>query len=112
MRKSFSGFVGSLLLVSAVAAVAADPPADRFGPADLARLAAVGEPAVEPTAVSDAVGPLLAWEQPGRSPDVAQLDVRTEQSSDPASRITLGKERDASGLRQLTTKVRCPCSTV
>lgn len=63
--------------------------------------AAVGEPAVEPTAVSDAVGPLLAWEQPGRSPDVAQLDVRTEQSSDPASRITLGKERDASGLRRI-----------
>jgi hypothetical protein len=45
MRTSFSGFVGSLLLVSAVAAVAADLSADRFGPADLARLAAVGEPA-------------------------------------------------------------------
>jgi hypothetical protein len=45
MRTSFSGFVGSLLLVSAVAAVAADLPVDRFGPADLARLAAVGEPA-------------------------------------------------------------------
>jgi hypothetical protein len=45
MRTSFSGFVGSLLLVSAVVAVAADLPVDRFGPADLARLAAVGEPA-------------------------------------------------------------------
>jgi len=47
MRTSFSGFVGSLLL-STVAAVAADLPADRFGPADLARLAAVGEPAFAP----------------------------------------------------------------
>jgi dipeptidyl aminopeptidase/acylaminoacyl peptidase len=48
MRPSFSGFVGSLLLVSAVAAVAADLPADRFGPSDLARLAAVDEPAFAP----------------------------------------------------------------
>ena len=48
MRTSSSGFVGSLLLVSAVAAVAADLPVDRFGPADLARLAAVGEPAFAP----------------------------------------------------------------
>jgi dipeptidyl aminopeptidase/acylaminoacyl peptidase len=48
MRTSFSGFVGSLLLVSAVAAVAADLSADRFGPADLARLAAVDAPAFAP----------------------------------------------------------------
>jgi dipeptidyl aminopeptidase/acylaminoacyl peptidase len=48
MHASFSGFVGSLLLVSTVAAVAAELPADRFGPADLARLAAVGEPAFAP----------------------------------------------------------------
>jgi dipeptidyl aminopeptidase/acylaminoacyl peptidase len=48
MRTSFSGFVGCLLLVPAVAALAADLPADRFGPADLARLAAVDEPAFAP----------------------------------------------------------------
>ena len=48
MRTSFNGFVGSLLLVSAGVAVAADLPAERFGPADLARLAAVGEPAFAP----------------------------------------------------------------
>jgi len=48
MRTSFSGFVGFLLLVSTVAAGAAALPADRFGPADLARLAAVDEPAFAP----------------------------------------------------------------
>ena len=48
MRTSFSGFVGSLLLVSTVAAAGAGLPADRFGPADLARLAAVDEPAFAP----------------------------------------------------------------
>ena len=48
MRTSICWFVGSLLLVSAGVAVAADLPADRFGPADLARLAAVGEPAFAP----------------------------------------------------------------
>ena len=48
MRRSFSGFVRSLLLVSAAAVGAAELPADRFGPADLARLAAVGEPAFAP----------------------------------------------------------------
>ncbi len=48
MRVSFSGFVGFLLLLSTVAAGAADLPADRFGPADLARLADVDEPAFAP----------------------------------------------------------------
>src|SRR5512137_2257344 len=48
MRTSFSWFVGSLLLASTVAAVAAELPAERFGPADLARLAAVDEPAFAP----------------------------------------------------------------
>ena len=53
MRTSFSWFVGSLLLASTVAAVAAELPADRFGPADLARLAAVDEPAFAPDGQSD-----------------------------------------------------------
>lgn len=48
MRTSFSGFVGSLLLLSAAPSLAADLPVDRFGPADLARLVAVGEPAFAP----------------------------------------------------------------
>ncbi len=37
-----------LLLVAATTPLAADLPADRFGPADLARLAAVSEPAFSP----------------------------------------------------------------
>ena len=48
MRTSIYWFVGSLLLVSSVAPVAGELPADRFGPADLARLAAVSEPAFSP----------------------------------------------------------------
>jgi len=48
MRTSFSWLVGSLLLASTVVAVAAEVPADRFGPADLARLAAVDQPAFAP----------------------------------------------------------------
>ncbi len=48
MRTSFSGFVGSLLLVPAGLSLAADLHVDRFGPADLARLATVGEPAFAP----------------------------------------------------------------
>lgn len=61
----------------------------------------VREAVAEPTAVSDAVSPILAWEQPGRTPRVAQLDIRTEQSSNPSSRITLASTRDASGLRRI-----------
>jgi dipeptidyl aminopeptidase/acylaminoacyl peptidase len=48
MPNSFRGLVGFLLLASAVAAGAADLAADRFVPADLARLAEVGEPAFAP----------------------------------------------------------------
>jgi len=48
MRAAFSWFVGSLLLVSSVAVAAAELPADLFGPADLARLASVDEPAFAP----------------------------------------------------------------
>ena len=48
MRTLICGWVGSLLLASTVAAGAADLPADRFGPADLARLAVVDETAFAP----------------------------------------------------------------
>ncbi len=48
MRTAFTRFVGSVLLVSTIAPVAADLPADRFGPADLARLAEVSEPVFSP----------------------------------------------------------------
>lgn len=48
MRTSICWFFGSVLLVSSVASVAGELPSDRFGPADLARLAEVGEPAFAP----------------------------------------------------------------
>lgn len=54
----------------------------------------------EPTGVSGEIGPLLEWSR-GRVPTVASIDVRTEQRGNPASRITLGRQRDATGLRRV-----------
>jgi len=70
MRSSFSRLVGPLLLVSAVAAVAADLPADRFGPADLARLAAVGDPAFAPDGESIVYKVAVTHTHEDKSPSV------------------------------------------
>lgn len=55
----------------------------------------------DPTATTDAIGPLLSWSNDGARARWATLDVRTEQRPNDASRITLGSERDATGLRRL-----------
>ncbi len=63
-----------------------------------------GEAAVDeaiPGPLDDAVGPLLSWSTGDPRARIARVDVRSEQGFDPNSRITLGKERDASGLRRV-----------
>jgi hypothetical protein len=51
----------------------------------------------DPTAVTQAVGPLVRWVR-GAEPHAATLDVRTEQLPSANSRVTLGSKRDATGL--------------
>jgi choline dehydrogenase-like flavoprotein len=52
---------------------------------------------IDPTAVTQAIGPLVRWSQ-GAEPHVATVDVRTEQRPSANSRVTLGSTRDATGL--------------
>jgi choline dehydrogenase-like flavoprotein len=54
-----------------------------------------------PSAVTGAVGPLLSWSAGGKPARWATVDVRSEQHRNDASRITLGRRRDASGLRRI-----------
>jgi choline dehydrogenase-like flavoprotein len=55
----------------------------------------------DPSAVTGAVGPLLSWSAGGKPARWATVDVRSEQHHNDASRITLGRTRDASGLRRI-----------